>query len=144
MNTSIQINTPPLRRITPTENQRFKELRKPGAMAVSLALAAILLLTGCSGKYTGGGFIDSTAGEKQKATFGFNLELIDEDGDGFWDLGSAGKGQFTFTACDDQFAAAHAGGFLSRKSISPALGTSNTPSCSRLAKSAGLMLAGSR
>ena len=41
------------------------------------------LLTGCApGKYTGGGFIDSAAGGKAKATFGFSLEGIDKDGDG--------------------------------------------------------------
>ena len=35
-----------------------------------------------AGKYTGGGFIQSAAG---KATFGFNLEGVDGDGDGFID-----------------------------------------------------------
>jgi len=44
---------------------------------------AVATLTGClAGKYTGGGFINSTAGGGQKATFGFNLEALDRDGDG--------------------------------------------------------------
>jgi hypothetical protein len=38
-----------------------------------------------AGKYTGGGFIQSAAGAPQKATFGFNLEGVDGDGDGFVD-----------------------------------------------------------
>jgi hypothetical protein len=38
-----------------------------------------------AGKYTGGGLIDSRAGGAQKATFGFNLEGVDGDGDGFVD-----------------------------------------------------------
>ncbi len=52
------------------------------AMLAVVGLVASLL-TGCApGKYTGGGFIDSAAGGKAKATFGFSLEGIDEDGDG--------------------------------------------------------------
>ena len=39
-----------------------------------------------AGQYTGGGFIQSAApGAPQKATFGFNLEGVDGDGDGFVD-----------------------------------------------------------
>ena len=63
-------------------------------MLAIVGLAATLL-TGCVGKYTGGGFIDSIAGGNQKATFGFNFDLIDEDGDGSWDFGP-GKVQFQF------------------------------------------------
>jgi hypothetical protein len=51
----------------------------------SLAVTGLVALglTGCDpGTYTGGGFIASAAGGKAKATFGFNFEALDRDGDG--------------------------------------------------------------
>jgi hypothetical protein len=56
------------------------------AMLAVVGLAASLLTACAPGKYTGGGFIDSAAGGKAKATFGFSLEGIDEDGDGQVDI----------------------------------------------------------
>jgi hypothetical protein len=50
---------------------------------LSVVGLAVMILTGCDpGKYTGGGVIDSAAGGGQKATFAFNLEAVDRDGDG--------------------------------------------------------------
>ena len=71
------------------ETAKAPSKRKSTTFA-ALALAVIVAsLTGSSafgqglaGKYTGGGFIDSTAGGGKKATFGFNLEALDRDGDG--------------------------------------------------------------
>jgi hypothetical protein len=54
---------------------------------------AALLQTGCAGRYTGGGYIDSIAGAPQKATFGFNINGIDLDGDQAPDVAT---GQFQF------------------------------------------------
>jgi hypothetical protein len=48
---------------------------------------------GCAGKYTGGGFIGSAAGAPQKATFGFNINGIDQNGDGYPDVAT---GQFQY------------------------------------------------
>jgi hypothetical protein len=42
-----------------------------------------------AGEYAGGGFIASKAGGKEKATFGFNLEAVDKDGDGIIDRANA-------------------------------------------------------
>ena len=39
------------------------------------------VLTGCAGKYTGGGWMPSAADPSQKATFGGNLSAQDTDGD---------------------------------------------------------------
>ena len=65
-----------------TANQPSKGKWTQCAILAAVGLAAALL-TGCApGKYTGGGFIDSAAGGKAKATFGFSLEGIDQDGDG--------------------------------------------------------------
>jgi len=47
-----------------------------------LGITVTTLTASVAGKYTGGGFIDSTAGGGQTATFGFNLEALDRDGDG--------------------------------------------------------------
>ena len=49
-----------------------------------LAVAALTAaqLTGCAGKYTGGGSIQSAAGGNAKATFGFELEGVDATGNG--------------------------------------------------------------
>jgi hypothetical protein len=62
------------------------------------AMLAILGLwassqVGCAGKYTGGGFIDSVEGAPQKATFGFNINGIDQNGDGYPDVAT---GQFQY------------------------------------------------
>jgi len=40
-------------------------------------------LTGCVGRYTGGGSIDSINGAPQKATFGFVLDALDPDANGY-------------------------------------------------------------
>ena len=49
----------------------------------------LVLLTSCieegSGKYTGGGWIPSAAQRESKATFGFNIQALDTDGDGVAD-----------------------------------------------------------
>ena len=71
------------------ETAKAPSKRKSTTFA-ALALAVIVAsLTGSSvsgqvlaGKYTGGGFLNSTAGGGKKATFGFNLEALDRDGDG--------------------------------------------------------------
>ena len=81
------------------------------AKAALFGLIAVILFGCDAGKYTGGGFIDSAAGGDQKATFGFQLEGVDRDGDGqvdmmvapdpacpdyCFDLWWLGKGQFQF------------------------------------------------
>ena len=78
------------------------------AQAALLGLV-VFAAFGCTpGKYTGGGFITSTAGAPKKATFGFNFETLDRDGDGvvdmiaqeieenFFAIWWLGKGQFQF------------------------------------------------
>ena len=69
-----------------TASQRSKGKWTKYAMLAVVGITAASL-TGClAGKYTGGGFIDSTAGGGKKATFGFNLEALDRDGDGQADM----------------------------------------------------------
>lgn len=50
-----------------------------------------------AGYYTGGGFIESAAGGARKATFGFNLEGVDENGDGIIDQAFVFEGGFFYT-----------------------------------------------
>ena len=55
------------------------------------AMVAILGLwsssqVGCARHCVGGGFIDSVTGAPQKATFGFNIKDIDQNGEGFPDV----------------------------------------------------------
>ncbi|MCJ7753926.1 MAG: hypothetical protein MUP13_05145 [Thermoanaerobaculales bacterium] len=65
------------------------------ARLLALATAGLLVstLTGCAGKYTGGGYIDSVTGAPRTATFGFNINGTDVDGDGSPDVA---KGQFQY------------------------------------------------
>ena len=50
-------------------------------MVAVVALSA-LAVVGCAGKYTGGGYIESViTGANSKATFGFNIDGTDVDGD---------------------------------------------------------------
>jgi len=66
--------------------------RRPLMMTI-VGLSAVALV-GCAGKYTGGGYIDSViVGANSKATFGFNIDGTDVDGDGNPDLA---KGQFQY------------------------------------------------
>lgn len=44
-----------------------------------------ILQVGCAGKYTGGGFLPSSADRDEKANYGFNFHAIDNDGDGWAD-----------------------------------------------------------
>jgi hypothetical protein len=69
--------------------------RRLGQLAALATTGLVVLtLTGCAGKYTGGGSIDSNIiGAKGKATFGFNIDGTDVDGDGQVD---AAKGQFQY------------------------------------------------
>ena len=50
-------------------------------VTVGLVGALALFVSGCEGKYTGGGVIDSTIDPAAKASFGFNMQAIDTDGD---------------------------------------------------------------
>lgn len=59
------------------------------ALAAGLALCQV----GCVGKFTGGGWLDSRAGNSAKATFGMNMQAIDEDGNGSVD---SYRGQFEY------------------------------------------------
>lgn len=72
------------------------QLKNSGKIKVGLLAAVALTGTAAwsdlhgqllvdAGQYTGGGFIGSAAGAEKKATFGFNLEGVDGDGDGFVD-----------------------------------------------------------
>jgi len=61
---------------------------------LAIAVFAVLSLSGCIGRYTGGGSINSTAGAGKKATFGFVI-----DGTGPPDLNgyaTKAKGQFQY------------------------------------------------
>jgi hypothetical protein len=53
-------------------------------LTVMFALA-VVGLTGCPGKFTGGGWIDSAAGAPDKAHVAFTVHADDEDGDGLAD-----------------------------------------------------------
>jgi len=65
-----------------------------GVLSLSIVGLAALPLGGCAGKYTGGGYIDSVSGgAKDKATFGFNIDSTDVDGD---DVADVVKGQFQY------------------------------------------------
>jgi hypothetical protein len=65
-----------------TPGQQTQRNWRPCAILAIVGLMAALL-TGCkAGKYTGGGFIQSVAGGKEKATFGFELAGIDATGSG--------------------------------------------------------------
>jgi hypothetical protein len=75
-----------------TPNQRSKGKWTKFAMLAVVGLAAANL-TGCVGKFTGGGSIDSIAGAPQKATFGFVLDAINPDENG---NPTALTGQFQF------------------------------------------------
>jgi hypothetical protein len=90
----------------PTASQPGKSKWTKFAMLAVVGLVASLL-TGCApGKYTGGGFIDSAAGGKAKATFGFSLEGIDEDGDGQVDVAAVyppGQLPIVFAIAKGQF-----------------------------------------
>ena len=75
-----------------TPNQRSKGKWTQFAMLAVVGLAAASL-TGCVGRFTGGGSIDSVAGAPQKATFGFVIDAINPDVNG---NPTAVKGQFQF------------------------------------------------
>lgn len=47
--------------------------------AMLLAAGFALSLTGCVGRFTGGGFIDSANGAPKKATFGFVIDAVEPD-----------------------------------------------------------------
>jgi hypothetical protein len=65
-----------------TTNQRSKGKWSQLAMLAVVGLAAANL-TGCVGRFTGGGSIDSIVGAPQKATFGFVLDAVDPDAGGY-------------------------------------------------------------
>lgn len=76
----------------PSASGSYRSLVRFAALATAGLVA--LTLTGCAGKYTGGGSIDSNIiGAKGKATFGFNIDGTDVDGDGQVDVA---KGQFQY------------------------------------------------
>jgi hypothetical protein len=75
-----------------TPNQRSKGKWTQFAMLAVVGLAAASL-TGCVGRYTGGGSIDSVAGAPEKATFGFVIDAVNPDEAGY---PTAIKGQFQF------------------------------------------------
>ena len=66
--------------------------RKVARMAF-VGLAAVSMVS-CLGTYTGGGTMDSVAGGKNKATFGFMIEATDPLGEGF---PTAVEGQFEYS-----------------------------------------------
>lgn len=77
---------------TPSASGSYRSLVRLGVLTT--AVLAVLSLTGCPGKYTGGGSINSNIiGAKGKATFGFNIDGTDVDGDGQVDVA---KGQFQY------------------------------------------------
>jgi hypothetical protein len=59
--------------------QSFRKWQKFAMLAIVGLWASSVV--GCSGRFTGGGYIDSVAGAPAKATFGINFEGID-DGSG--------------------------------------------------------------
>lgn len=72
----------------------MKDIKWKQCAMLAIAGLAVLSLSGCIGRYTGGGSINSTAGAAQKATFGFVI-----DGIGPPDLNgyaSKAKGQFQY------------------------------------------------
>ena len=72
----------------------MKEVKWKQCAMLAIAGFAVLSLSGCIGRYTGGGSIDSTAGRAQKATFGFVIDGIGPpDLNGF---PSKVKGQFQY------------------------------------------------
>ena len=75
-----------------TGNQRSNAKWRSFARLGFLGLA-VLSLTGCIGRYTGGGSIDSLAGAPQKATFGFVIDAVNPDANGY---ATAVKGQFQY------------------------------------------------
>lgn len=96
----------------------IKETKKAGTSRLGLLVAVMLTGMGGwshlhaqavdAGIYSGGGFIESVEGGKNKATFGFNLEGLDEVDDGLVDFAQeidpfgfisfwlVGQGQFQF------------------------------------------------
>ena len=72
----------------------MKEVKWKQCAMLAIAGFVVLSLSGCIGRYTGGGSIDSTAGGKQKATFGFVVDGIGPpDANGF---ATKAKGQFQY------------------------------------------------
>lgn len=74
--------------------KHMKEVKWKQCAMLAIAVFAVLSLSGCIGRYTGGGSINSTAGAAQKATFGFVI-----DGIGPPDLNgyaTKAKGQFQY------------------------------------------------
>src|SRR5215471_10897502 len=72
----------------------MKEVKWKQCAMLAIAGFAMLILSGCIGRYTGGGSIDSTAGAAQKATFGFVIDgMGPPDLNGF---ASKVKGQFQY------------------------------------------------
>lgn len=82
---------------------KLPKSRKFGKGSLGLLAAVALAAGGATselhaqwdaGKYTGGGFIQSSAGTPRKATFGFNLQAVDGDGDGWIDRAQIIQGGF--------------------------------------------------
>ena len=70
----------------------MKKLTKD-LLTIGLVGGLALFMSGCEGKYTGGGWMDSAAEDGGKANLGFNMQASDTDGDGFADTA---KGQFQY------------------------------------------------
>lgn len=86
-----------------------------------IALALIALgpgLTGCAGKYTGGGWIPSQVDARAKATFGFNMNAEDTDGDGVADT-TRGEFQFNDRAANVAFHAVVIEGYFNPEWVWP-------------------------
>jgi hypothetical protein len=77
-------------------------MTKTRALLNVVSVVVALWLTACAGKFTGGGWIPSACDPDAKATFGFTIDAIDEDGDGQADTGS-GEFQLVDQACGAQF-----------------------------------------
>jgi hypothetical protein len=72
----------------------MREVKWNRCAILTIAALAVLSLSGCIGRYTGGGSIDSTAGALQKATFGFVIDAMGPpDAQGF---PTKAKGQFQY------------------------------------------------
>jgi hypothetical protein len=72
----------------------MKEVKWKQCATLAIAGLAVFSLSGCIGRYTGGGSIDSTVGAPQKATFGFVIDAMGPaDVNGF---PTKVKGQFQY------------------------------------------------
>ena len=97
-------------------------MSKTRALLNVVTVAVSLWLTGCAGRFTGGGWIPSACDPKAKATFGFTIDAVDEDGDGEADTGT-GQFQLVDRACGVDF---H-GEILYAAYLPPGTGVSDCP-----------------